>query len=102
MRARRLLIVAGILTLTGCGTATRVATINRQTPGPAVATALKAQLVRQGDLGAQVTCARRVVVNVGATQTCRVLGAGTNTVVQFSFRNYSGKLNLARVRAAGA
>jgi len=94
------LLVAGVLCLAGCANTNRVGTLNRETSGAKVATTLEKQLAVKGFPSATVTCKKTLVVNVGTTETCRVTGAGANSAVQFTFKNYTGTINLASVKTS--
>jgi hypothetical protein len=90
-----------VVALAGCGRLTRVATINQttQTPGAAAEATLEQQLVRLGVVSPRVTCAKNLIVNVGATATCGLSGAGSKTLVRFRFANSHGDIKLASVKA---
>jgi hypothetical protein len=89
-----------MLTLTGCGRLNRTATLNqtKHTSGAAAETALQQQLAKQGFPGAEVNCAKSLIVNVGTSTTCAVTGAGTNRLVRFTFSNSSGEIKLTSVK----
>lgn len=92
----------GVLALAGCGRLTRTATINQvtTTSGAAAAAALQQELARHGLSGAEVSCARNLIVNVGTTTSCSVTGAGNHNTVWFEFSSSHGGLNVASVRTA--
>jgi hypothetical protein len=94
-------LAAAALALAGCGRLTRVATINQttQTPGARVQAVLEQQLAKQGVSSPQVTCAKHLIVNVGTTATCSLTGAGSKTLVRFTFANSHGDVKLASVKA---
>jgi hypothetical protein len=94
------LVVAGLVSVVACANTTRVATLNRQTPGPTIAATLEKQLAVRGFPGARVFCQKRLVVNVGATHTCAVTGAGTNRAVEFTFGSYAGSIRGSSVKVS--
>jgi len=97
---RASLLAIALLVLAGCGTVNRVATLNYQTPGTTVATNLQKQLAAKGFPSAKVSCAKTLVVNVGATAKCTVTGAGTSKTVKFSFTNPTGKIKVSSVKVS--
>jgi len=94
-------VALAALTLAGCGRLTRAATINQvtQTPGAAAAVRVQEQLAQHGYANARVTCAKTLIVNVGTDTTCGVAGAGSNTLVRFTFTHTNGDIDLSSVEA---
>jgi hypothetical protein len=84
----------------GCASSNRVGTLNPETSGSKVAAMLQKQLAVKGFPGAKVTCAKTLVVNVGGIETCRLTGAGPNSTVRFTFKNYSGTIAPSSVKAS--
>jgi len=97
---RTSLLLAGVMSLVGCANSNHVGTLNLETSGAKVATTLQKQLATKGFPNAKVTCAKTLVINVGGTEACRLTGAGTNSTVHFTFKNYSGKIAPASVKAS--
>ena len=91
-----------VLALAGCGRLTRTATINQvtTTSGAAAALALQQHLASHGMSAARVTCAKRLIVNVGTTTSCGVTGAGGANTVRFTFSSSQGNLDLASVKTS--
>ena len=88
-------VLAGaVLALAGCGRLTRVATINQTnlTPGAKVEALLEQQLAKQGVSSPQVTCAKHLIIHVGVSATCSLAGAGSKTLVRFTFANSQGDI----------
>ena len=58
--------------LAGCAGSDRTATANNssQVSGQSVAAALQTQLAKEGVSGAQVSCAKNIIVTVGPKVTC--------------------------------
>jgi hypothetical protein len=124
MRSRRLRVgFIGVVAaaLAGCGGTDRVDTENNNTQvsGEAVATALQQQLAKEGVSGAQVSCAKKIIVNVGPRVTCTLGSAagGTatsaasssgggasstsaNKTVTFTFKTLGGKIDLSSVKGS--
>jgi hypothetical protein len=92
------LVAIALPSLVGCANTNRVATLNLETSGATVARTLEEQLASKSFPSAKVSCAKTLVVNVGATETCRVSGAGAKSEVQFTFRNYSAKIVRSSVK----
>jgi hypothetical protein len=97
MTRRRLATIAAlgtILVIAGCGRLTRVATINQvtQTAGAAAALVLQQHLAQQYPR-AHVTCAHKLIVNVGTRTSCNVTDAGTNRTVRFTFTSTHGAID---------
>jgi hypothetical protein len=93
-------IAVSVLALAGCGRLNRAATINQttQTPGAMAQTTLEQQLAKQGVSNPHVTCAKNLIVNVGTTTTCKLTGAGTRSLVSFTFSNSHGDIKLTSVK----
>jgi hypothetical protein len=108
--------------LAGCGGTDRAGTENdsAQVSGTTVAAALQQQLAKQGVSGAQVNCAKTIIVNVGPRVTCNLSagGGGTSTAaaatassssgssstsvgktVTFTFKTLDGKIDPSSVKA---
>ena len=100
-RSRLVVLVLALLSLAGCGRLTRTATLNQTTqiPGPVAESALAQQLARQGLTGARVHCAQSVIVYVGTATTCTLTGSGSQHIVRFTFKNTSGQIAPASVKA---
>jgi hypothetical protein len=101
--ASRLAVTAAIagVALAGCGRLNRAATINQvtTTSGAAVATVLAHQLAAHHALtGAQVSCSKTVIVNVGVNALCHVSGAGHSKLVRFTFSSKSGRISATSVK----
>lgn len=95
------LAAIGVLALAGCGRLNRSATINQVTvtSGATTAVALQQQLAANHGLpGAHVTCAKRMVVNVGTTTSCDLTGAGKYSVVRFTFSTSHGRIDTGSVK----
>jgi hypothetical protein len=92
----------GLLALAGCGRLNRAATINQvtTTSGARAAAALQQQLANHGLSGARVTCAHRLIVNVGTTTSCVLTGAGNKSTVRFTFSSTNGVIDPASVKAS--
>jgi amino acid transporter len=90
------------LALAGCGRLNRAATINQvtTTPGAAAATALEQKLASQGLSGAQVTCAKAMIVNVGTSNSCTVTHAGKSKTVRFTFSSSDGAIASTSVKTS--
>ena len=105
--------------LAGCAGSDRTATDNNssQVSGQSVAAALQTQLAKEGVSGAQVSCAKKIIVNVGPKVTCTLSSAGggataaasgtagasspgASKTVTFSFRTLDGKIDLSSVKAS--
>jgi hypothetical protein len=95
------LVLAGLLALAGCGRLNRAATINQttQTSGTKTAAALQQQLAQQFP-NAHVSCANGMIVNVGTLTSCALTGAEGKSRVRFTFRNSSGEIAPASVKAS--
>jgi hypothetical protein len=61
-------------------------------------TTLEQQLAKQGVSNPHVTCAKNLIVNVGTTTTCKLTGAGTKSLVSFTFSNSHGDIKLTSVK----
>jgi hypothetical protein len=96
---RGALVAITLLALAGCGRLNRTATINQvtTTPGATAAAALEQQLASHGLSGAHVTCAKKLIVNVGTTASCILTGAGNNRAVRFTFTSSHGAIDSASV-----
>ena len=125
IRSRRLragLLGVVAVALAGCGGTDRVGTENdsAQVSGATVAAALQQQLAKEGVSGAQVNCAKTIIVNVGPRVTCNLSGGGGGTstaaaatassssgssstsagkTVTFTFRTLDGKIDPSSVKA---
>lgn len=103
MTSARLGVVAvtGLLALAGCGRLNRAATINQvtTTSGSTTAVALQQQLANHGLSGAHVTCAKKMIVNVGTATSCTLTNAGSSKSVRFTFRSSHGGIDTASVKA---
>jgi hypothetical protein len=95
-------VVIAVLALAGCGRLNRAATINQVTraPGAATEVALQQQLAKQGLPSARVTCAKHMIVNVGTRTSCVLTGAGTKSIVRFTFSGSDGAIDPASVKAS--
>jgi hypothetical protein len=89
-----------VLALAGCGRLNRVSSLNqvKLTSGATTASSLEQHLAQQGHPGAQVTCAKKMIVNVGTATSCRLSGAGTSDTVRFTFSNSKGAIDLTSVK----
>jgi outer membrane murein-binding lipoprotein Lpp len=97
------LAAIGVLALAGCGRLNRSATINQVTvtSGARTAAALQQQLAADHGLpGAHVTCAKRLIVNVGTTTSCELTGAGKYSKVRFTFSSSHGRIDTASVKTS--
>ena len=97
-------VLAGVLAvipLAGCGKLNRAATINQatQTSGETTAAALQQQLASQFP-NAHVSCSKSMIVNVGTRTSCALTGAEGKGTVRFTFRNSSGAIDPASVKAS--
>jgi hypothetical protein len=105
--------------LAGCGGSDRTATANNssQVSGQSVAAALQTQLAKEGVSGAQVSCAKKIIVNVGPKVTCTLGGgaggasaaastaggsssASGGKTVTFTFKTLDGKIDTSSVKPA--
>jgi hypothetical protein len=106
--------------LAGCAGSDRTATANNssQVSGQSVAAALQTQLAKEGVSGAQVSCAKNIIVNVGPKVTCTLSGGGggasaaassgtagasppgATKTVTFTFRTLDGKIDLSSVKGS--
>jgi hypothetical protein len=115
-------ILVGLLAvaLAGCGGSDRTATANNssQVSGQSVAAALQTQLAKEGVSGAQVSCAKTIIVNVGPKVSCTVSSGGAGATaaaasgtagasprgagktVTFTFKTLDGKIDLSSVKAS--
>jgi len=93
------LVVVGLLALAGCGRLNRAATINQttHTSGATTAAALQQQLSKQFP-NAHVTCATRMIVNVGTRTGCALTGAEGKSTVRFIFRDSNGAIDPSSVQ----
>src|SRR6516162_9093955 len=88
-----------LLVLAGCGRLNRAATINQttHTSGATTAAALQQQLSKQFP-NAHVTCATRMIVNVGTRTGCALTGAEGKSTVRFIFRDSNGAIDPSSVQ----
>ena len=98
-RLRASLVLVGLLALAGCGRLNRAATINQttHTSGATTAVALQQQLSKQFP-NAHVTCATRMIVNVGTRTGCALTGAEGKSTVRFIFRDSNGAIDPSSVQ----
>ena len=98
-RLRASLVLVGLLALAGCGRLNRAATINQttHTSGATTAAALQQQLSKQFP-NAHVTCATRMIVNVGTRTGCALTGAEGKSTVRFIFRDSNGAIDPSSVQ----
>jgi len=96
---RASLVLVGLLALAGCGRLNRAATINQttHTSGATTAAALQQQLSKQFP-NAHVTCATRMIVNVGTRTGCALTGAEGKSTVRFIFRDSNGAIDPSSVQ----
>ena len=95
-------LLASVLALAACGRLNRTATLNQVhlTSGAATAAALEQQLAKLGHPSVHVSCSKTVIVEAGAATSCTVTGAGPKGIVRFTFRNPSGAIDPASVKAS--
>jgi hypothetical protein len=94
------LLALALLALTACGQLNRATTLNQPahtTTAAAVEAALQQQLAKLGVSNPMVTCAKKLIVNVGSTNTCALTGEG-GKLVRFTFANSKGEINLSSVQ----
>jgi hypothetical protein len=78
----------------------RSATLNQPahtTSAAAVEPMLQAQLAKLGIPGAKVICSKKLIVNVGTTNTCSLTGAQAS-LLKFTFANSKGQIDLTSVK----
>ena len=91
-----------VLALAACGETTRIATLNNTShvSGSSLASSLQRELAKRGYPNATVSCAHSIIVYIGPAVSCTLSGAGSRSIVHFTFKTLDGEISLTSVRAS--